>query len=83
LYISNNGPCRACDEAEREIARWRKEGRLRQDVEIKPVPSNPAFENFVRVRTGGRWGWPLLYDKESQDLVLGFRKERYENLLCV
>lgn len=82
LYVSNNGPCSACEQAEETIAQWKNEGRLTHKVSIKPVPDNPGFKSFVRVKTGGRWGYPLLFNNKTQELVLGFPRERYETMLC-
>lgn len=82
LYVSNNGPCAACEQAEEAIAEWRNEGRLTHEVSIKPIPDDPGFKSVVRFRTGGRWGYPLLFNNQTQEFVLGFPRERYESMLC-
>jgi len=80
LYVTNN--CGACRTAELFIAQWRAAGQLAQEVEVKPLPTDPNFESYVRSHTGGRFGTPLLVNTRTNTVIIGFASHRYRELLC-
>ena len=80
LYVTNH--CGACRTAEKVIAQWRAAGQLVREVEVRPLPTDPNFESYVRIHTGGRIGTPLLVDARSNIVVIGFSPARYRQLLC-
>ncbi len=82
LYVSNNGHCAGCITAEQAIERWKSQGRLKHEPEVKPIPENQDFYNYIRMQTGGQLGIPLLVNTDNNRIVVGWRPQEYESALC-
>ena len=81
LYVSNNGHCAGCVTAEQAIQRWKGQGRLVHEPEVRPIPENQDFYNYIRCQTQGRLGIPLLVNQDTHEIVVGWVPDKYEELL--